>query len=203
MLPDPDESEKKRSLVYSSTPNHTIVSLELLLRGCRPSRACWVEGTLADFGMRRITRWLFRRHSWYSRQWYLKDTWGQKGNELPSVTATLQGVSWSSKYLPMGKNGWKLLKRVTHHVPRCHSRGEKQSVPILPLIPLFHSLKNQISCLCLSQELLAHMEWEFGISCLASGCLTDSVIAGRWTTLLLNASSWDCTEAMSWQRDSI
>lgn len=49
----------------SRTPNNesanqphgrqTMVSFEFLLTEWRPSRDCWLEGTLTDFGMRRIT----------------------------------------------------------------------------------------------------------------------------------------------------
>lgn len=65
--------------IESTNPPHkyqTMVSFEFLLTEWRPSKDCWVEGMLTDFGMSRITLWLVRRHSLYNRQWYLNDTWG-------------------------------------------------------------------------------------------------------------------------------
>lgn len=71
-LPNP-----KQQINHPKTHKHqTIVSFEFLLTEWRPSRDCWLEGMLTDFGMRRITLWLVRRHSLYNRQWYLNDTWG-------------------------------------------------------------------------------------------------------------------------------
>lgn len=63
---------------HQSLQHQTIVSFEFLLAEWRPSKDCWLEGTLTDFGMSRITLWLVRRHSLYNRQWYLKDTWGEE-----------------------------------------------------------------------------------------------------------------------------
>lgn len=73
------ETSKPQTTNQPTNQTHkhqTIVSFEFLLAEWRPSRDCWLEGMLTDFGMRRITLWLVRRHSLYNRQWYLNDTWG-------------------------------------------------------------------------------------------------------------------------------
>lgn len=53
-LPNPNDEPTSQS---ASQPHEcqTIVSFEFLLTEWRPSKDCWLEGMLTDFGMRRIT----------------------------------------------------------------------------------------------------------------------------------------------------
>lgn len=193
----------KPPLVCSCPPNHTIVSLELLLRGCRPSRDCWVEGTLADFGMRSITRWLFRRHSWYSRQWYLKDTWGHKGHELPSVTA--------SKCLPVGQNGVRIGEKRDPPSPKLPKHRRKAACDYFTShSPFFTAWKIRHPASAFPKSCWHTWNENLGYPLLLQVAkLTKSVIVCRQMNrnvfyLVIfycwMHQSWACTVSMSWHR---
>lgn len=134
-------------------PNQTIVSFEFLLRDCRTSRDCWLEGTLADFGIRSITRWWVRRHSLYNLQWYLKDTWGEKRDALCLESLQqvfLQGISgclggnafkWNKKLINslIGIKMRKKWRAETYHVgglfPKLPQQRQKAACALLSSVP--------------------------------------------------------------------
>lgn len=72
--PSPDESLSRSS--------HRAQTISDSLDGCfprfEPCKECNADTSLCDLGRRRTALWLDCRHSLYSRQWYLRDTWGRQ-----------------------------------------------------------------------------------------------------------------------------
>lgn len=101
-------------------------------------------------------------------------TWRTPGNRGDTAAFSHCHPAGSQLGLQAPSSGTKHVKSGEKRGPPCpkvpQQRRKAACTSFTSHFYLFHNVQNQIPCLCLSQELLAHMEWEFGISCLASGC---------------------------------